>query len=87
MHDFLLQKDFVCTDSYFHPIFAHTSPIYINAGLVSPVIKTAAKDLNVAIENSMNWVQTKGKFYTDQQRREVVDIFRQGQNVYRGMLK
>ena len=74
-------------DSYFHPIFAHTSPVYINAGLVSPVTKPAAKDLNVAIENSMNWVQTKGKFYTDQQRREVVDIFRQGQNVYRGMLK
>ena len=74
-------------DSYFQPIFAHTSPVYINAGLVSSVTKLAAGNLNVAIENSMNWVQTKGKFYTDEQRREVVDIFRQGQNVYRGIAK
>ena len=33
-----------------------------------------------------DWVTKKGKFYTDSQRKEVLDLFKQGQAVYRAML-
>jgi len=37
------------------------------------------------IEDSMVWVKTKGRFYTDTQRAEVVDLFGQGLDVYKGL--
>ena len=73
-------------DSFFQPIFAHTSPVYVKTGVQSPEMNTSASWFVESIENSLDWVRTKGKFYTDVQRREVVDLFLQGQEVYRGML-
>ena len=39
-----------------------------------------------AIEGSLEWVRAKGRFYTDGQRQEVVDLFREGQEVYRAIM-
>jgi hypothetical protein len=74
-------------DSFFQPVFAHTSPVYVKSGADGPEKKAAARWFDDSIERSLEWVRTKGKFYTDAQRREVVDLFRQGQEVYRAMLK
>ena len=74
-------------DSFLEPIFAHTSPVYVKCGLDSPEKKAAARAFDEAIERSLEWVGGKGKFYNDEQRREVVDLFRQGQQVYRAMLE
>ena len=73
-------------DSFFQPVFAHTSPVYVRSGLESPQQMTAARWFDDAIERSLEWVGAKGKFYTDQQRREVVDLFKEGQQVYKDML-
>ena len=74
-------------DSFFQPVFAHTSPVYVRAGVPSPERKDAAAWLDESIERSLEWVRTKGKFYNDSQRREVADLFREGQKVYRAMLE
>ena len=74
-------------DSYLQPIFAHTSPVYVKAGAESSERQDAARWFDDSIERSLGWVGTKGKFYTDSQRREVVDLFRQGQQFYRALLR
>jgi hypothetical protein len=72
-------------DSFAQPIFAHTSPVYVSCGVGSPERKDAAAWFDGAIEESLEWVSKKGRFYTDAQRREVVDLFRQGQDAFRAM--
>jgi hypothetical protein len=74
-------------DSYSQPVFAHTSPVYVKTGAGGPEKRDAARWFDDSIERSLEWVGAKGKFYNDRQRREVVDLFRQGQQVYRAMIK
>ncbi len=73
-------------DSFAQPIFAHTSPVYVTAGVDCADRKAAAEWLAAEIDRSLDWVRTKGRFYTDAQRREVVDLFRQGREVYRSII-
>ncbi len=72
-------------DSFAQPMFAHTSPVYVTVGRDGPHKSEAASSFVDAIETSMEWVRKKGKFYTDTQRNEVIDLFRQGQDRYREM--
>ena len=74
-------------DSYAQPVFAHTSPVYVNAGAVGPHRTEAARQFVAEIDDSLEVVSKKGKFYTDAQRQEVFDLFRQGQEIYRSMLR
>ena len=74
-------------DSFAQPIFAHTSPVYVTAGLSGQEQREAAAWFCEAIESSLEWVQLRGKFYNDDQRRQIADLFRQGQEVYRRMLR
>ena len=74
-------------DSYHQPIFAHTSPVYVKTGTDSPERSEAARGFDASIERDLEWVRTRGKFYNDKQRREIADLFREGQGVYRAMLK
>ena len=74
-------------DSFFQPVFAHTSPVYVRTGAASAEMKDAAAWLDREIESSLTWVRAKGKFYNDGQRKEVVDLFREGQQVYKAMLR
>ena len=72
-------------DSFFQPVFAHTSPVYVRCGVVGKEKTNAAAYFDDAIESSMEWVRSKGKFYTDNQRNEIIDLFREGQQGYKAM--
>ena len=72
-------------DSYNQPVFAHTSPVYVKTGTHSPERGKAARAFDKSIEGNLRWVRAHGKFYSDKQRREVVDLHREGQQVYRAM--
>ena len=74
-------------DSFAQPIFAHTSPVYLKAGVDGPEKKEAAGRFDDEIERSLEWVRARGRFYTDAQRREVIDLFREGQKVYRSIAR
>ena len=74
-------------DSFAQPIFAHTSPVYVSAGRASPEQRDAATWFIESIDQSLQWVGSRGKFYTDVQRREVLDLFLQGREAYARMLR
>lgn len=74
-------------DSFAQPIFAHTSPIYIVTGLPCPRKSMAASYFNSQIENSLSWIGSKGKFYTDNQRLEIIDLYKEGQQIYKKLIK
>jgi hypothetical protein len=73
-------------DSFAQPLFAHTSPVYITVGRDGPHKSEAATTFVQAIDTSLEWVRKKGRFYTDTQRNEVIDLFREGQDQYRAMI-
>ncbi|MEE8362955.1 MAG: CehA/McbA family metallohydrolase [Dehalococcoidia bacterium] len=73
-------------DSFAQALWAHTSPVYVDAGGAAPGEQAESAAWFVQnIEESMAWVRAKGRFYTDAQRAEVVDLFRQGLEVYKGL--
>ena len=72
-------------DSFAQPVFAHTSPVYLETGLNGPESRAAGIWFDEAIERSLEWVRARGRFYSDNQRQEVVDLFREAQAVYRAM--
>lgn len=72
-------------DSYFQPVFAHTSPVYVSAGRRAIEQPEAAAFFDRAIDDALGWVQTKGKYANDTQRNEVLTLFKEGQAVYRGL--
>jgi hypothetical protein len=73
-------------DSYFQPVFAHTSPVYVQAGRRSPELPQAAAFFNQALDDALGWVNEKAKFRNDTQKNEVLTLFREGQEVYRKMM-
>jgi hypothetical protein len=72
-------------DSFFQPVFAHTSPVYVTTGRHAPEQPQAAAYFDQAIDHALEWVNHKAKFRNDVQRNEVVTLFKEGQAVYRGI--
>ena len=70
-------------DSFNQPIWAHTSPVYIKGTYIrSEASFNSATYFTERIGEGIDWVKTKGRFYSDGQRKEIVDLFRQGQDWY-----
>ena len=75
-------------DSFAQAIWAHTSPVYVRAGgPPSPERVSDARWFIDRIDESLSWINTGAKFYTDAQRKEVLDLFAQGRDVYREMVR
>ena len=74
-------------DSFDQPVFAHTSPVYVVAGSPAPERAEAARGFNDGIDRDLERVRTRGRFYNDGQRREIEELFREGQQIYRTMLQ
>ena len=74
-------------DSYLQPQFAHTSPVYVLTGKDAPERKTSASEFVRKIDESIEWVQRKGRFYNDNQRSEIENLFREGQERYKEWAK
>jgi hypothetical protein len=73
-------------DSFFQPIYAHTSPVYVTAGLQPAETAAAAAQFECAIQRALGRVNTRYRFEHDRQRREVVELFRRGQAVFRKLI-
>ena len=70
-------------DSFNQPIWAHTSPVYFEGtDIRSDASFKSATYFTERIGEGIDWVKTKGRFYSDIQRKEIVDLFRQGQDWY-----
>jgi hypothetical protein len=73
-------------DSFFQPVYAHSSPVYVVAGERAPEQPVAATYFDHAIDDALVYVNQKAKFRNDTQRNEVLTLFREGQEVYRKLL-
>ncbi|MBM3956500.1 MAG: CehA/McbA family metallohydrolase [Gemmatimonadetes bacterium] len=75
-------------DSFAQAIWAHTSPVYVDAGGAAPPERAAdAAWFARQIDESLSWASSGAKFYTDRQRDEVVDLFRRGRDLYRRLAR
>ena len=74
-------------DSFDQPVFAHTSPVYVETGAPSAERAESARMFADGIDRDIDRIMTRGRFYNDVQRREIVDLFRQGRQVYLDMLE
>jgi hypothetical protein len=69
-------------DSFDHAVYAHTSPVWFEAGR-PPVQRTEdARFFIRSIAAALDWVHRKGRFAREEQRQAVADLFRRGQRVY-----
>lgn len=73
-------------DSFFQPIYAHTSPVYVATGVAAPEQKVAATQFSQSIASALERVGREGRFHTDSQRREVIALFREGHAVYEKLI-
>ncbi len=65
--------------------FAHTSPIYVRFGDKRILSIEDLKFWDNWIEKLITSVNERGRFANQEHRREVVDLFRRGQEVYRSL--
>jgi hypothetical protein len=66
--------------------FAHTSPVYVNFGDERVVTAADARFWIEWIDKLIAQVNERGNFSTPARRKEVIDLCRRGQEVYRGLL-
>jgi hypothetical protein len=69
-------------DSFCQPIFAHTSPVYVRPGVISPERQLAAALFDRAIAASIDRIYHSRRFQNEAQRHEVVNLFRSGRAIY-----
>ena len=74
-------------DSFGHAVYAHTSPVYVQTGRVSPASAQDAAFFVGSIDQSLDWIARKGRYANDRQRQEVRDLFLRGREVYEGLMK
>ncbi|MEZ4870264.1 MAG: CehA/McbA family metallohydrolase [Caldilineaceae bacterium] len=72
-------------DSFWQPLYAHTSPVYVTTGLRPPERQAAATYFKQTIETALEWVHHQGKYQSAAQRNEVLALFKEGQAVYQQM--
>jgi hypothetical protein len=74
-------------DSFYQPLFAHTSPIWCQVDCPSPARLSSAAFFVQALDQAAEWVNTLGKFGSPRQQAEVLDLFKSAQAAYRGLLR
>jgi hypothetical protein len=63
--------------------FAHTSPVYVSLGTESVAFAEDARFWIDWIDKLIASANTRGRFATPEHRKEVVDLFRRAQEIYR----
>lgn len=73
-------------DSFDQSIYAHSSPVYINCGVVPAEREESVQHFLSGIEESLNWIDDYGRYSNDQQREDVKELFRKGKEAYSALL-
>jgi hypothetical protein len=73
-------------DSFYQPLFAHTSPVWVRAGRVPLKRAASARYFVSALDDTYDWVQRMGRYANERQRTEVLELLREGQAVFARML-
>ncbi|MBE3119707.1 MAG: CehA/McbA family metallohydrolase, partial [Candidatus Atribacteria bacterium] len=62
-------------DSFFQPIFAHTSPVWVQAGRLSQACRDSTARLVYGLEEAMDWISSSAKFENPGQRADVLELY------------
>jgi hypothetical protein len=73
-------------DSFDHAIYAHSSPVYVDCGVVPAEREDAARHFLAGIEESLGWIDSYGRYNSDRQREDVKELFRQGREAYSALI-
>lgn len=73
-------------DSFYQPIFAHTSPVRLHVDCPSAAASRSAAFFVRALSEAKDWVRVSGRFDNAQQQAEVMDLFDRAQAAYRQLL-
>ena len=76
----------VARDSFCHPVYAHTSPVYVGRGHAAAAAMTSAGFFASRINAALVHIRDDLRFTTDAQRQEVLHLFHAGRQVYQGLL-
>ncbi len=74
-------------DSFDQPVYAHTSPVYLETGRPNPLRADSTRFFTSSIDRSLEWVRKKGRFTRDEQRDRVVELYLDGRSVYEKLQK
>lgn len=72
-------------NSYGHPIWAHTSQVYLREGVVPARARAAAGTFLERIGRAVEWIGTKARFEDVGQRERMVELFAEGRGFYEGL--
>ena len=73
-------------DSFDQPVYAHTSPTYFRCGSPPAERAVGARFFLDSIDESLKWIDTVGRYNSDQQRSEVKELFRRGREVFAALV-
>ena len=74
-------------DSFWQPLFAHTSPVYVSTGVPNGQAVESASMLADGLGSALAWVDDVGRFRSGQQRREVSSLFGEGLSFYESIVR
>ena len=69
-------------DSFFQPIFAHTSPIYIKTGKQGNKAIISATRILEKITQAEEWINANGKFNTLTDKKMIQNLYSEGKEVF-----
>jgi hypothetical protein len=72
-------------DSFLQPVYAHTSPVYVGDGPPPDRARESAAFFLKRLDESSEQIGRFGRFTRDEQRQEVLHLFREARKVYAGL--
>ena len=73
--------------SYGHPLWAHTSPVYLRARPGSRIVRTASRALVEEIARSEDWLRSRARYADAAQRTGMLQLFADGRAVFERLLR
>lgn len=69
-------------DSFYQPIFAHTSPVWVEAGRAPDVSALSAQVILQQLDAALEWIGEAGKFAEASQKQEMMDLYQRARADY-----
>jgi hypothetical protein len=73
--------------SYGHPLWAHTSPVYLRQRPGHAIVQAAATAFEAHIDTAREWISTRGRFDNTAQRDRLLQIYAEGRAVYESLAR
>jgi hypothetical protein len=73
--------------SYGHPLWAHTSPVYLRQRPGPTIVQAAASAFEAHIDTAREWIATRGRFDTTAQRDRLLQLYAEGRAVFEGLAR